>query len=317
MKIAVVICTFRRSDSLVRALASIAEAEPPLSAAWQVLVVDNGDCRDTRRVVEDFRSRLPIDLLIAPEAGLARARNAAAQQVDCDYFLWTDDDVTVGRNWLRAYETAFARNPQAAFFGGPILPHLEGTPPSWLVDSLPRVYSAFAGCKMTGDVTRFDLHSRELPFGANFAVRGKEQRSLRYDVSLGRQPGPWLLGGEEVDLLRRICATGGTGAWVSDAEVTHWIDPKRQSIAYLRSYYEGQGFALARAKLAAQPRGAMLPRPVWRDLLRSELAYWIGWLTRRPKTQMRALKKASKLRGMLAAQRAFQRAGDFSLEAER
>jgi hypothetical protein len=60
-----------------------------------------------------------------------------------------------------------------------------------------------------------------------------------------------------------------------------------------------------------------LPRPVWRDLLRSELAYWIGWLTRRPKARLRALKKASKLRGMLAAQRQFQRTSALSLEAER
>jgi glycosyltransferase involved in cell wall biosynthesis len=317
LKISIVICTFRRSKSLVRTLSSIAQAQPPVSAEWQVLVVDNGDCRDTQQAVDGFRDHLPIDLLIESEAGLARARNAATRHLDCDYFVWTDDDVTVGRNWLRSYEAAFARNPEAAFFGGPIHPHLEGTPPSWLVACLPRVYTAFAGCDMAGRVTRFDRHSPELPFGANFAIRAREQHLLRYDVSLGRQPGPWLLGGEEVDLMRRICQAGGTGAWVPDAEVTHWIDPDRQSIAYLRSYYEGQGFARARAKLAAQPYGAVSLQVGWRDLLRSEVKYCFGWLTRRPGMRVRALKKASKLRGMLAAQRAFRRAGNLSLEAER
>ncbi len=316
MKIVSVICTYRRPVSLARTLASIAQAARPAAAEWGVLVVDNAGCPETQQVVEGFRDRLPIDLVVERNAGLSRARNAAIGCLDCDYVIWTDDDVTVGANWLRGYETAFARNPEAVFFGGPILPHLEGTPPAWLVDCLPRVYTAFAGRTMAGNVTRFDRHSRDLPFGANFAVRAHEQQMLRYDVNLGRRPGPWVLGGEEVDLMRRICAAGGFGIWVSDADVIHRIDPQRQSIAYLRSYYAGQGFVWARSKLVAQPQGGVPLRVEWRDLLRCELTCWLGWLIRRPRMQVRALKKAARLRGILAALRAF-RTGRFSLEIER
>ncbi len=95
MKITVVICTYRRPDSLARALTSIAEADPPLTSEWQVLVVDNADCADTQRVVISFAHRLPIELVVEPQAGLSHARNAAIQHIDCDYVIWTDDDVAV------------------------------------------------------------------------------------------------------------------------------------------------------------------------------------------------------------------------------
>lgn len=316
MKIAVVICTYRRPDSLARALDSIANAARPLAAELQVLVVDNVECAETRRVADAFRDRLPIDVLVEPVAGLARARNAAVRRVDCDYFIWTDDDVAVGSLWLRAYEAAFAAHPEAAFFGGPILPQFEGEPPAWLAACLPLVRTAFASCDLTGIVDRLGQAPGSLPFGANLAIRAREQRALEYDVTLGRQPGPWLLSGEESELLRRICRAGGSGHWVAEARVTHWIDAERQTIAYLRRYYEGRAFAQARAALARQAEADTASLAVWRDLLWSELTYLRGWLSGRPKLWVKALKEASRLRGMLAARREFRRQGGLGLEAE-
>jgi glycosyltransferase involved in cell wall biosynthesis len=295
LKIAIIICTFRRPDSLARTLASMVGLEPPLAGEWQVAVVDNGDCADTRRLVAEFRDRLPISLVLAPEPGLARARNAALEAVACDYFIWTDDDVTVAPHWLRAYAAAFAAHPQASFFGGPIVPHFEGNPPSWLLTSLPLIGSVFAAREAGADGTRIAVEA--LPYGANFALRAQDVRTLRFDPSLGRQPGSWMLSGEESDLLRRLCAQGGFGIWAASAEVTHWIDAARQSVAYLRRYYEGR--ALGRARLARQAG----PDASWHALLRCELAYLRGRFLRRPKLWVPALKQASLLRGTSAAHR--------------
>lgn len=300
VKIAIVICTFRRPGSLARALASMAGLEPPASAEWQIAVVDNGDCADTRRLVEEFRGRLPISLVVAPDPGLARARNAALETLQCDYFIWTDDDVTVAPHWLRAYEAAFAAHPQASFFGGPIAPQFEGKPPAWLVKSLHLTGSAFAAREVAADGARIALDT--LPYGANFALRAQEARALRFDLALGRQPGRWMLSGEESQLLRRLCGQGGIGIWVAAAQVTHWIDPKRQTIAYLRRYYEGRAFGRVRRTLQAPPDTS------WQALLRCELAYLRGRLLRRPKIWVRALKQASLLRGARAAHSAHRHA---------
>lgn len=316
MKIAVVICTYLRPEGLARTLSSLAEAEPPRSADWQVLVVNNADCRKTSASVDRFRDRLPITELVEPEAGLARARNAAVRALDCDYLLWTDDDVTVGEGWLRAYEAAFAAHPEAAFFGGPIRTQFEGTPPAWLIAGLPLVDTAYAARDLGDTVMRLDLSGRKLPFGANFAVRAREQRLFAYDVRLGRQPGARILSGEESDVLRRICGAGGFGVWLPGAPVCHWIDPSRQTIAYLRRYYEGRSFARMRAKLAERGEPGDATAGTWGELLRSELIYRWGWFVDRPETWVAALQKASMLRGARAARRAFRKSNGARLEAE-
>jgi glycosyltransferase involved in cell wall biosynthesis len=316
LKITVVICTYRRPDSLARTLASIAEAERPLTAEWQLLVVDNSDCADTQRVANSFSDRLPIEVLIEPEAGLSHARNAAVRHADCDYVIWTDDDVAVSSQWLSNYEAAFAAHPDAAFFGGPIAPQFEGRPPAWLNAALPLIGSAFAACDLADKAENGLLKPGALPFGANVAIRAREQLALQYDVSRGRQPGRWLLSGEESQLLRMISRAGGIGVWVHDASVTHWIDAERQSIAYLRRYYEGRAIAEARATLAQpamQGRGTVL---LWRDLLGSELTWLRGWLLRDPGLWVNALKRASRLRGTLAARREIRREDEIGLGAE-
>ncbi|HNB26163.1 MAG TPA: glycosyltransferase [Alphaproteobacteria bacterium] len=298
--IATVICTYRRPRSLARTLSSLAVAAPPRRAAWRVVLVDNADCAETRAVAAGFRDRLPLEILIEPEAGLSRARNAAVLALDVDYFLWTDDDVVVDAGWLRAYEAAFDAFPDAAYFGGPVELHFEGEPPGWLPGALPLIGTAFARRSVVAGLGPVGDDPRRIPFGANMAIRGREQRAHLYDVRRGRQPGRFLLSGEESAVLTRIRAAGGDGIWVPAAQVTHWIPPDRQSISYLRRYYEGRFFAGARA---TPPDQLPTARHLWRDLLRSELSYLRGRLTRQPEIWVTALKKASKLRGILAARR--------------
>ncbi len=226
--------------------------------------------------------------------------------------------------WLRGYEAAFATHPEAAFFGGPISPQFEGRPPAWLKAALPLIGSAFAALDVTDKTEHGRLKLADLPFGANMAIRAGEQRALQFDVTRGRQPGQWLLSGEESQLLRQICQAGGLGLWVSDAAVTHWIDAGRQTIAYLRRYYEGRAIAEARAALAQpsnQDRGAAVPpvlptAQLWRALLASELTWLRGWLLREPQLWVTALKKASRLRGTLAARRELRREGGLGLETK-
>ena len=316
MKITIVICTYRRPDSLARTLTSIAEVELPVTAQWQLLVVDNSGCVDTQRVANSFGDRLPIEVLIEPEAGLSHARNAAVRHMDCDYVIWTDDDVAVSPQWLRSYEAAFAAHPDAAFFGGPIAPQFEGRPPAWLKAALPLIGSAFAACDLADKTENGQLKPGDLPFGANMAIRAREQRALQYDVSRGRQPGRWLLSGEESQLLRMIYRAGGIGVWVSDASVAHWIDAERQSIAYLRRYYEGRAVAEARAALAQPSKQDTSTVLLWRDLLGSELNWLRGWLLREPRLWVDALKKASRLRGTLAARRELRHEVALRLGAE-
>ena len=296
MTFAVVICTLRRPNELDRTLRSIAAADPP-RGSWRVLVVDNAVDAATAAVVDSFRDRLPIERVVEPTAGLSRARNRALIELEnepIDHILWTDDDVVVGRGWLRAYETAFGAHPDAAFFGGPIEPVFEGRPPRWLTDHLDRLGTAFAYRAVPEGTTI--LAGAALPFGANYAVRAAEQFACRYDPRLGRQPGRWLIGSEETDLLEAICAAGQTGRWIPEAGVEHRVDRRRQTVSYLRRYYTG-------GALTHHLRSAVRPgrRAAMRAALGAELRYRRARLSRRPERWLPALLHSCQRFGALVA----------------
>ena len=156
--------------------------------------------------------------------------------------LWTDDDVRVDADWLTVYERAFASYPDAAVFGGAINPIFEGEPPKWLLAAFDGIDTAYATRVLPAVDTPIDSTHWEMPFGANFALRSIEQRRRRYDPALGRRPGKMIIGGEEIKVIREIFQDGAKGWWIPAAKVEHWIPRGRQTLRYLRRYYEGQGW---------------------------------------------------------------------------
>ena len=137
-----------------------------------------------------------------------------------------------------------------------------------------------------------------------------------FDATLGRRPGKRLISGEESDVLRRICRAGGFGIWLADTAVAHWIVEQRQSVRYLRRYYEGRAFMQARKALGQQSQPEKSTASSWRGLLRSELNYFRGRLFRQPELWVKELRKASELRGTLKALREVRRESNLPLKVE-
>jgi len=271
MLITVAICTRNRVRALDRTLTSLTALAIPDSLQWELLVVDNGSDDDTASSLREFAGRLPLRMLVESRIGLSHARNKAIAEARGSYIVWIDDDVIVDAAWLRAYAEAFRAWPDAAFFGGPIIPELEGTPPYWLQLALPHVDNAYAARDLGSAPVA--LTRETLPFGANFAVRAQEQRRHPFDPALGRR-GSALFAGEEWAVLEALLAEGASGRWVPDARLRHVIAPERQSVRYLRRYYLGNGMSLARTRNAeGEPLWLGRPRWVWREALSQELAY--------------------------------------------
>lgn len=282
MKLSVVVCTWNRGASLSRTLRSIADADKPRQAEWEVVVVDNNSTDDTAAVVRRLADTLPVRHVFEPAPGLSHARNRAAAEAAGDYIVWTDDDVRVDRDWLVAYERAFRRHPEAAIFGGAIRPAFEGTPPAWLPPALHCVDTAYALRTAPGDGVPIARAAEGMPFGANYAVRIAEQRRHLYDTELGKRPGRTLGVGEETDLIGRLLDDGASGVWVADAIVDHLIPRARQSRAYLRRYYRAIGAACWIANDEVNPRHHPLTVRKWRTALWWETRYRWRSLTGEP-----------------------------------
>jgi glycosyltransferase involved in cell wall biosynthesis len=295
--ISVAVCTRDRANMLARCLTAMAGMAVPPGVAWEIVVVDNGSGDDTRSVAAAFRDRLPIRAVSEAEPGLSRARNRAIDSARGRYIAWTDDDALVDRDWLAAYAAATVRWPEAALFGGPIVPELEGTPPAWLPASLARVAPVLGARDLGGEPVALAVEGNLLPFGGNFMTRSRDHARFRFDPRLGRHPAHPGRGSEETDLLSRMLDAGLTGWWVPGARVRHLVPGARLTTRFLRQHWTEYGEYLARA-------GGGHRRPAWRSWARvalAELAYVMSRLTQPPDRWIERLLRASEARGALRA----------------
>ena len=299
MRITVAICTRNRSTQLQRTLEQMTKLAIPPDTQWDLLVVNNNCTDGTDHVLAEFTNRLPLRRLFEPKSGKSHALNLAVRQATGEYILWTDDDVLVDSNWMAAYRTAFSRWPEAAVFGGPIEAQLAGKPPRWLKRVLSRVQNAYAHRAV--EETPSPITIQDPPYGANLAIRTREQALHPYDTRLGPQPNSAILY-EETVCVRSILTSGASGWWVPQAKVRHCISPDRQTLRYLRRYFFGQGEFVGRTM--PDRTSTMLlgkPRWLWRGALQAELRFRVRRLLCRPEVWIEDLISASKYWGQLRA----------------
>jgi glucosyl-dolichyl phosphate glucuronosyltransferase len=243
LSVTVAICTWNRAAQLREMLASLARLERPAGVDYEVLVIDNGSSDGTEAVLRDAARFLPLRSSTEPALGHAIARNRAVHESRGDYLLWTDDDVIVDSRWLQSHCEAFRADPEAALFGGPILPLFGARAPRWLEQVWDQVKGDYAVRDLGAEPVPLD--HRRYPFGANYAIRREEQLRFPYDRRRGRR-GTSLVSGDEVAVFHWLLAAGGRGWWVPGARVWHVIGRERLSRGFLRRYHEGDGRLAAR-----------------------------------------------------------------------
>ena len=241
--LSVLVCTALRPKPLLETLHALAAARAP-EAPWELVLVDNRPGKgQTRAVIASMKDALPLVAVDEPQPGLSHARNRAVAAARGELLLFTDDDVSVDEDWLRAYERALRAHPDVAVFGGPIRPVFERATPEWIAAVEEHVPTSFAWLDPEEPVTLSFEEGGTLPFGANFAIRADALSDTPFDPTLGRQPGTVLLGGEETQVIRNLMEAGAKGRWLADAPVTHRIERARMTRAYQRKYWYGVGWA--------------------------------------------------------------------------
>lgn len=301
MRLTVALCTWNRCGLLRETLESLTKLAIPDGVEWDLVVVNNNSTDDTAAVIDSFRNRLPLRPVFEPNQGISPARNAAIAAASGDYMLWTDDDVLVDTNWMRAYVAAITRRPGTALLGGPIRPRFEGEPPPWLVENLSKFETAFALLDLGASERALSSQGFNLPFGANYAARTDLHRKHRYDPAHGKV-GKFMMFGEESYVMRNILADVPTGWWVPDAIVHHWVTKERQSFTYLRDYFEAQGRTRVQfGKADATPMIWGRPRWLWRSLVMTHARYWWRRSFHSPERWIESFIEAAMVRGSFEA----------------
>ena len=204
MMTTVIVCTYNRCKMLEKALDSLVASALPTSFEWEVVVVDNNSSDQTRDVVEGFSQRYPgrFRYVFEPRQGVSYARNAGVRESRGDVLAFMDDDVTVGREWLRNI-TASLHRGDCAGAGGRIVPVWKSPPPRWLPIERPHALAPFVEFDFGSEPGPLNVP----PFGANMAFRKEVfEKYGGFRTDLGRCAGS-LLSNEDTEFGNRLLCT--------------------------------------------------------------------------------------------------------------
>lgn len=229
--IAITISTFRRPKGLARLLNALSALETKEKVI--LVIADNdAECHQGFDLCKALRAngyRWPIDVFIAPERGIAQARNAAmarALATDAHFIAMLDDDEWPEPGWLDALLMVQQRTCADALHGQ-VIRVFERTPAPWSLNC--------AG------ITSFDQ-----PTGTIDIIESSSNVLLTR-ASVAALKEPWfdpafaLTGGEDRDFFTRMKRQGAHFAWAGDAVVNALVPASRLTLSWIlrRAYRVG------------------------------------------------------------------------------
>jgi glycosyltransferase involved in cell wall biosynthesis len=185
---------------------------------YSIVVADNEEEKSGEAVVAEARltSKVAIRYCIEPRRSIALARNKVVENAEGDFIALIDDDEFPSPNWLlKLFETC--RENKVDGILGPVKPHFNQTPPSWVEKSRlydRRVYA-----------TGTPVNWREARTGNVLLKR----RVFEGDSTPFR---PEFRAGEDHDFFRRKMEQGYTFVWSADAKVFEVIPTARWKRMY-------------------------------------------------------------------------------------
>ncbi|PSB17037.1 glycosyl transferase, partial [filamentous cyanobacterium Phorm 46] len=138
----VIVPTYNRPEKLTACLQSFVEVEYPCDK-FQVIVVNDSTEISVETTISPFQNQLNLTLLTQANSGPATARNTGAFAAEGKFLVFTDDDCTVGADWLQNLEKRFVETPDSLIGGRTVnaLPdNIYSTASQQLIDYLYSYY---------------------------------------------------------------------------------------------------------------------------------------------------------------------------------
>jgi len=237
MDLSIIICTYNRCAGLKVTLKSLQLQEIPADFYWEIIVVDNNCTDDTSKIVKDFseNTELAVRYVKEKKQGLSYARNTGVAAAQGKYLLFIDDDEIAEKHLVKEVYDTF-KGYGCDCVGGKIHLKCEEKMPKWLKKEL----WGFLTYLDYGEVA-FEMDEKRYPFGGNMAFsRDILEKIGAFNVNLGRK-GDKLIGGEEVDLFKRMLASGAKGIYQPNALVYHETGKSRLKKKYFRTLHFNNG----------------------------------------------------------------------------
>jgi glycosyltransferase involved in cell wall biosynthesis len=227
IEVSVLIPTFRRQDSFLRAIRSVFAQQGV--AAFEVVAIDNSPEGSTLATFKQLEADAPAPFRWShePATGVAQARNAALRLARGRFVAWLDDDEEAAPHWLASL-LAVRRQTGAQSVFGPVRARAASHTPN--ADFFERLYSR-SGPALSGPATRaYGIGNSLQPFAM---FEGDEPFDPRADQS----------GGEDDALFASWAEAGAQFAWAADAIVIEHLASDRTHLRHglKRAFAYGQG----------------------------------------------------------------------------
>lgn len=239
-RVTVAVCTRNRSEDLALCLPALLRLDYP---NLDLLVVDNapGDDSSERLVQEQYPQ---VRYVLEPRPGLDWARNRAVNEAEGDIIAFTDDDVIVDEQWVRALVRVFNESPDVMAVTGLVVPYELETEAQQLFESYGGFGRGFERRWVKvpqGKRRRWTYYGTgSYGTGANMAFR----RELFTHVG-GFDPaldvGTVTNGGGDLEMFFRLLKAGHTLVYEPSALVRH---RHRREYQQLRSQLANNGTGL-------------------------------------------------------------------------
>ncbi len=253
MNVSIVICTYKRPQSLKSTLESVVRLDFD-SHAFEVIVVDNGCDAESNAVFEEVRLRAKCRMAYVREEtlGLSYARNKGVSLALGDRVAFLDDDELVPTDWLSELLKPFGIDDRVGCVGGRIVPVFpDNTYPSWYSRD---IQGFFGGVDHGAEI-------HDVAFPVEFIGGGNMcfKRNLIIDAGLFNVRlgiiGQSSYSGEENELALRIRNKGFRVLFTPHAVTYHMIERERvsKSFLYKRCYQSGRSETLYNPLHAGSP----------------------------------------------------------------
>lgn len=255
--VSVCVCTMRRPALLKRLMIALEEQWTDHRLTYSVIVADNDAKLSARSIVAEVvaRGRIQATYCCEPRQNIALARNKAMACAKGEYVATIDDDEFPEPDWLLRMVQA-CEEYRAAGVLGPVRPHFDEPPPSWIIKG--------RFCERPEHATGREMRWRESRTG-NLLFR----RRILDDVAEAFNHA-FDTGGEDQGFFMRMMQRGHVFRWCNEGIIHETVPKFRWTRAYMLKrallrgrnslkHREGRARLLAHTVAALPAYSLMLP----------------------------------------------------------